>query len=279
MKVVGPVTCSISPSGAVSKNSTVRLSVTKSTGTIGGASFSRCGFYNGDNCEGGCENNIATGNHDFTVTAPSKHRYSCQDIQNSTYKVCSFDVALTEPADISDAECKKLRQSAKAGDDLVIRPTVENCAGNCYYTITGDGANISGSGWTSGAAMIPFTHAKSNDSISYTLEVWNIYNSSHATCSFKVKYGNATSVLVEKGKYKSYTAGNTYELTLAGGSVFRCTFSTANAFTIGTFNGSTFSAAANSGGQATKPNPGEGSKVTFTVSNDDGGRLKCATDW
>ena len=61
--------------------------------------------------------------------------------------------------------------------------------------------------------------------------------------------------------------------------MFRCTFTTANAFTIGTFNGSTFSANANSGGQATVANPGEGKKVTFIVSNDDNESLQCATDW
>ena len=277
LNVVAPFTCSTSPSGPVTSGTSVTLSVATASGY--GATFGNCGFYNGSNCDGDCNGSLSETSKTFNITSATTLKYKCNNVQNSSYNECSVDIALQAPANISTAACNQLRQGAKAGDDFVIRPTVENCAGNCSYTITGEGANVSGSGWTSGTAMNSFTHAVADDSISYTLEVWNTYNTSHATCSFKVKYGNATPVPVVYKNYSSYKAGNTYELTLAGGNVFRCTFTTANAFTIGTFNGSTFSANAYSGGHATVANPGEGKKVTFIVSNDDNGSLQCATDW
>jgi hypothetical protein len=86
------------------------------------------------------------------------------------------------------------------------------------------------------------------------------------------------AIYVEKGVYEKYGVG-TYKLVMAGGSVFRCTFNTASAITVGSLGSVTMSAGANSGGQATVTNPGFGVEVTFTVTNDDSGSLKCSNDW
>ncbi|WP_407456951.1 hypothetical protein [Fibrobacter sp.] len=89
----------------------------------------------------------------------------------------------------------------------------------------------------------------------------------------------SNSVTVEYGVYIKYEAGETYELTMAGGGKFRCTYNQqSSAVTIGTFGGSSFGAEANQS-QATADNPGSGTKVTFVVDNDISGSLKCANDW
>ncbi len=91
--------------------------------------------------------------------------------------------------------------------------------------------------------------------------------------------GGVISVSVGYQSYIKYEAGKTYELTMAGGAVFRCTYDyQVPAVTIGTFGGATFGAAANQS-QATANNPGSGKKVTFVVTNDISGSLKCANDW
>ena len=66
---------------------------------------------------------------------------------------------------------------------------------------------------------------------------------------------------------------------MTSGGVFRCTYDyQSSAVTIGTFNNSSFGAEAHQT-QATASNPGDGSVVTFTVTNDISGSLKCANDW
>ena len=119
----------------------------------------------------------------------------------------------------------------------------------------------------------------SETSVNYTLSVENEYNLSPTTCNFKVTYGDAMSRTLVYGVYQSFVAGNTYSLKMAGGSTFRCTYELqTSAVTIGTFNNSTFGAAANQN-QATATNPGSGTIVTFIVSDDISGSLECTTDW
>lgn len=94
--------------------------------------------------------------------------------------------------------------------------------------------------------------------------------------------GGGTPVPISYQNYKSFTPGNTYTLTFSGssGSVFRCTYTDRGySFIMGVYDGSDWNVGANTGGQATKPNPGNGAVKTFVVDSNAPSDLKCATDW
>ena len=78
----------------------------------------------------------------------------------------------------------------------------------------------------------------------------------------------------------AFAAGQTYSVTMAGGSVFRCTVdaSSSSDRNLGTFNGNTFTLGAWQT-QATANKPGSGMPVTFVVSASAPSDLKCSTDW
>ena len=89
-----------------------------------------------------------------------------------------------------------------------------------------------------------------------------------------------TDVTLTYGNYVAFAAGQTYSVTMAGGSVFRCTVdaSSSSDRNLGTFNGNTFTLGAWQT-QATANNPGSGTTVTFVVSASAPSDLKCSTDW
>ena len=215
LNVVAPFTCSTTPSGAVSSGTRVSLNVAVASGV--GATFSDCGFYNGNNCDGGCNASLPSSStsKSFTINSPSTLKYKCGNVQNSSYRECSVDVALAEPASISTTVCNGLTKSVKTSSNVVLNPAVTNCGGNCSYTISSGGSNVvnhSTKDWSSGTNMESFTHG-SNDTIDYTLSVENIYNSSPATCNFKIIYGSTVTVALEYNAEYKFEAGTTYSLT------------------------------------------------------------------
>ena len=275
--VVNPIACSIKNEVQLNEQNTFEVSA------VTGFSCSNCTYTNVDCGSGGC-GGLGVGNKTFTLTnnQPKELKVSCQCNPGNVISECSKIAAVKAAPDIDCDALKTAAANGGAGIGLVIRPTVVGCAGNCSYTIEGGSTNIihSTADWTSGTAMTALnSESASITPVSYTLTVTNDVAPYTSSCTFSTKYSSVTPVTVVYGTYRSYEAGKTYELTLAGGGVFRCTFTTANAFTIGTFNGSTFSANADSGGHATVANPGEAKKVIFTVSNDDNESLQCATDW
>ena len=92
--------------------------------------------------------------------------------------------------------------------------------------------------------------------------------------------GSAVSVPLTYGSYVPFTPGNSYNVTMAGGSKFRCTVneSSSSNRNLGTFNGQPFTLDAWQT-QATTDNPGSGTTVPFVVSVSAPDDLKCSTDW
>ncbi len=92
--------------------------------------------------------------------------------------------------------------------------------------------------------------------------------------------GSAVSVPLTYGSYVPFTPGNSYNVTMAGGSKFRCTVneSSSSNRNLGTFNGQPFTLDAWQT-QATTDNPGPGTTVPFVVSVSAPDDLKCSTDW
>lgn len=201
---------------------------------------------------------------------------------------CKFNVVYEEPANLcnctkycSQAQCEALKTSGTFSWD-----------GSCYFakTISWLNVDIDGKYYVNGEEFEKYSNS------GYPKKVdggYYIKTFESACCGADLTLGTPacgsggdTPIYVEKGEYEKYAVG-TYRLVMAGGSVFRCTFNTASAITVGTLTYGpsaspttlTMSAGANSGGQATVTNPGNLTEVTFTVTNDDSGSLKCSNDW
>ena len=109
-----------------------------------------------------------------------------------------------------------------------------------------------------------------------------VSSSSVAPASSAGGGGGATPVTISYQDYKSFTPGKTYTLTFSGssGSVFRCTYTDRSySFKMGVYGGADWNVGANTGGQATQSNPGDGAVKTFVVDSSAPSDLQCATDW
>lgn len=243
-----------------------------------GESFTLSTVYAGDawNCDlsGNGATNACNSSHTISPTALGAQTYVYKVTNGSKgYAECSVDVSVVEVA--PTITCPDDMAKSVGATVSVTPKSLSGCASGCYYTIDGTGAT--GSGYTGGA--VSFTGASSAGIQSYTFNVSNSKGS--ASCNFNVEYSASATIDITAsyGSYQSYTPGKCYSITMAGGSVWRCTAgSQSTTRFIGVFNSSNFNIEAWQT-QATTTNPGSGSVVEFCVDDNAPTDLQCANDW
>lgn len=283
--VADPITCSVEPqtingAGYV----TFSAKIDKDLQTNFNLGLHSCGFKKNGNWKDNNQN--PTGQPLDTedswteyVSASTKFTYECK--QGSGNKTCTKSVVLEAPPEITN--CSELTATKSNNAVTKIVPIVNHCAENCEYHISGDETiDHNNRDWSGGSISLT---TGSDVTKNYTLIVENEYGSS-SPCSFSITYSSEgpsaipITVVYGSNNYASFIPGNTYSVTInGGGGVFRCSYTGSHSFRIGSFNGEEFNAAANSGGQATKNNPGIGSIVIFEVDSNAPSDLKCGTDW
>lgn len=214
-----------------------------------------------DYCGSGCENNMLTGNQEVVLTG-------CMFITTASFlNLNNNGNKLT----INGKNVSNLYadNQSSVNSQLASYATVDG--GYYIYAASGTYANIKATGQNPCEGSFEPTSGSGGGSTSSS--------SAKSSSSAAGGGGGAIAVTVTYGSYVTYEAGKTYNVTLAGGSVFRCRYSGSDAFDIGTFNGSVFKANQYSGGQATISNPGSGTTVTFVVSSSIPYAIECATDW
>lgn len=243
-----------------------------------GESFTLSTVYAGDawNCDlsGNGATSACNSSHTISPTALGAQTYVYKVTNGSKgYAECSVDVSVVE---VAPAITCPDDMTKSVGATVSITPkSLSGCASGCSWTI--DGAGASGSGYTGGA--VSFTGASSAGTSTYTFNVSNSKGS--ASCNFNVEYSAsaAIDITASYGSYQSYTPGKCYSITMAGGSVWRCTAgSQSTTRFIGVFNSSNFNIEAWQT-QATTTNPGSGSVVEFCVDDNAPTDLQCANDW
>lgn len=243
-----------------------------------GESFTLSTVYAGDawNCDlsGNGATSACNSSHTISPTALGAQTYVYKVTNGSKgYAECSVDVSVVEVA--PTITCPDDMAKSVGATVSVTPKSLSGCASGCYYTIDGTGA--SGSGYTGGA--VSFTGASSAGTSTYTFNVSNSKGS--ASCNFNVEYSASAAIDITAscGSYQSYTPGKCYSITMAGGSVWRCTAgSQSTTRFIGVFNSSNFNIEAWQT-QATTTNPGSGSVVEFCVDDNAPTDLQCANDW
>lgn len=284
--VAKPLTCSISPTTITgATNVTFSARIDKSLNTNFDLQLSSCGFKKDGTWKNDDPNPTgrpldSDSSWTQNVSASTEFTYECK--QGNVGKTCSETVYLLAPASISTTTCTGLTSSRKTGSNVVLNPGIDNCAGNCSYSITsGSTVVASGSNWTSGANMNSFTHGTS-EPVDYTLSVENAYNNTPSTCNFTITYANAISVTAEIDNYISYSASTMYSVTV-GSEVrngFGCHVDTqlSSNMVIGTFNGTDITMWGNSNWSsrvAINPN----STYIFTLNANAPSDLTCALGW
>lgn len=243
-----------------------------------GESFTLSTVYAGDawNCDlsGNGATSACNSSHTISPTALGAQTYVYKVTNGSKgYAECSVDVSVVE---VAPAITCPDDMTKSVGATVSITPkSLSGCASGCSWTI--DGAGASGSGYTGGA--VSFTGASSAGIQSYTFNVSNSKGS--ASCNFNVEYSASATIDITASyrSYQSYTPGKCYSITMAGGSVWRCTAgSQSTTRFIGVFNSSNFNIEAWQT-QATTTNPGSGSVVEFCVDDNAPTDLQCANDW
>ena len=265
-----------------------------------GESFALTGTYSGTSCAKGWTHNLSgTGtewpgelnctslSQNFTApSTPGSYQYVMY-VEGSPNANCSKTVTV-EQVPPTFACPSNAKASIGASDNVKLALTaVTGCDDGCDYSISGDGnISVSGNSYTGGTLPV-FTDntVTSEDSKSYTVRLTNSAGSVEHDCSVEFSGGSSsgsskTDVTLTYGNYVAFAAGQTYSVTMAGGSVFRCTVdaSSSSDRNLGTFNGNTFTLGAWQT-QATANNPGSGMTVTFVVSASAPSDLKCSTDW
>ncbi len=244
-----------------------------------GESFTLSTVYAGDawNCDlsGNGATSACNSSHTISPTALGAQTYVYKVTNGSKgYAECSVDVSVVEVA--PTITCPDDMAKSVGATVSVTPKSLSGCASGCYYTIDGTGAT--GSGYTGGA--VSFTGASSAGIQSYTFNVSNSKGS--ASCNFNVEYSASATIDITAsyGSYQSYTPGKCYSITMAGGSVWRCSTAGSQSTTrfIGVFNSSNFNIEAWQT-QATTTNPGSGSVVEFCVDDNAPTDLQCANDW
>ena len=282
--VVNPVGCSVSASD-IKLGESVTISTTY-PGDCYGSSFTA------SPSEGSGVSNPGTCQSSYTVTPTVAGTYTYKyAVTNGAYDVgedsCSKTVTV-EQVPPTFACPSNAKASIGASDNVKLALTgVTGCDDGCDYSISGDGnISVSGNSYTGGTLPV-FTDntVTSEDSKSYTVRLTNSAGSVEHDCSVEFSGGSSsgsskTDVTLTYGNYVAFAAGQTYSVTMAGGSVFRCTVdaSSSSDRNLGTFNGNTFTLGAWQT-QATANNPGSGTTVTFVVSASAPSDLKCSTDW
>ena len=188
--------------------------------------------------------------------------------------------ACTNTIDINDVAptitCPD-NMTKSVGSTVSVTPkSLSGCTNGCSYTI--EGTSASGNGYTGGA--ISFAGASYAVTETYTFNVSNS-KGERASCSFNVEYSASATIDITAsyGSYQSYTPGKCYSITMARGSVWRCTAGRQSTTRfIGVFNSSNFNIEAWQT-QATTTNPGSGSVVEFCVDDNAPTDLQCANDW
>ncbi len=287
LEVKPPLSCSVS-------SSTVPYGGKfKFTGKTATSSCHNCKLYRGNNEHQYIDNqsNIEDYEITFNWSTSKTFTYECQcDNMASSANKCSQTVA--SRVDPPTFDCKTgLKATIDESNNVTIG--LENVVGChegspwCHYSITGTGiSEKTGTGISNGTVNLgAFTDNGTDGSTkTYSVTLENSAGVGEAqTCSVEFTAGSsAIPVTISYQDYKSFTPGNTYTLTFSGsrGGVFRCTYTDrAYSFKMGVYDGSDWNVGANTGGQATKSNPGNGAVKTFVVDSDAPTDLKCATDW
>lgn len=291
LQVKAPLSCS------VTSNTVDYGGKFKFTGKTATSSCHNCRLYRG-NYEGHSEyqyidnqNNIEDYEITFDWWVPKTFTYECQcDNMDASANKCSktVDTQVNPPT----FACKTgLKATIDESNNVTIG--LENVVGCheggtwCRYKVTGTGiSDKTGTGVSNGSVSLgAFTdNGTDGSSKNYTVTLENSAGvSASKNCSVEfVAASSAIPVTISYQDYKSFTPGSTYTLTFSGssGSVFRCTYTDRDySFKMGVYDGSDWNVGANTGGQATKSNPGNGAVKTFVVDSDAPTDLKCATDW
>ena len=287
LEVKAPLSCS------VTTNTVDYGGKFKFTGKTATSSCHNCKLYRGNNEYQYIDNQSNIENYEITFnwSVPKTFTYECQcDNMASSANKCSQTVA--SQVNPPTFDCKTgLKATIDESNNVTIG--LENVVGChegspwCHYSITGTGiSEKTGTGISNGTVNLGAFTDNGTDGSSKTYSV-TLENSAGVSasknCSVEFTAGSsAIPVTISYQDYKSFTPGNTYTLTFSGsrGGVFRCTYTDrAYSFKMGVYDGSDWNVGANTGGQATKSNPGNGAVKTFVVDSDAPTDLKCATDW
>ena len=287
LEVKAPLSCS------VTTNTVDYGGKFKFTGKTATSSCHNCKLYRGNNEYQYIDNQNNIENYEITFnwSVPKTFTYECQcDNMASSANKCSQTVA--SQVNPPTFDCKTgLKATIDESNNVVIG--LQNVVGChegspwCHYSITGTSiTEKTGIGVSNGTVNLGAFTDNGTDGSSKTYSV-TLENSAGVSasknCSVEFTAGSsAIPVTISYQDYKSFTPGNTYTLTFSGsrGGVFRCTYTDrAYSFKMGVYDGSDWNVGANTGGQATKSNPGNGAVKTFVVDSDAPTDLKCATDW
>ncbi|WP_290725050.1 hypothetical protein [Fibrobacter sp. UBA2449] len=287
LQVKAPLSCS------VTSNTVDYGGKFKFTGKTATSSCHNCKLYRGNNEYQYTDNqsNIEDYEITFNWSEPKTFTYECQcDNMDASANKCSQTVASQVNPPTFDCKTGLKATIDKSNNVTIGLQNVVGCHEGgtwCKYSITGTGiSEKTGTGISNGTVNLgAFTDNGTDGSTkNYSVNLENSAGVGEAqTCSVEFTAGSsAIPVTISYQDYKSFTPGNTYTLTFSGssGSVFRCTYTDrAYSFKMGVYDGSDWNVGANTGGQATKSNPGNGAVKTFVVDSDAPSDLKCATDW
>ena len=262
VQVVSPLSCSVDKA-EIELGDSVVLNT-----TYGGSA-------NGCTLSGnGVRESYCNAFHTIVPTAVGTWEY-IYNVSNGSNGVaaCSTTVTVSEPA--PRVECPDPMTKMVDSTASVALKSLFGCSSGdgCDWTLNDVNSKIA-DGKLKNGENFSFAGASSAGTKTYTFCVSNAKGSDE--CSFDVNWTTNVMVTVTHGSYQSFVAGKCYYVTLAGGSVWRCT-SSASGAKIGTFNGM-FMAFDNQN-QSTVNNPGSGTMVEFCVDEEAPSDLVCTTDW
>ena len=192
-EVTKPITCSVSPTtinGSTSVTFTALIDTAMNSRF--GLNLHDCGFKKNGSWKDDDQNphGGASGNNDTwttTIASATEFTYECK--QGNGDKTCSKTVVLQAPPVINN--CSDLTSTKSNGATSAIVPSVDNCAANCEYHISGaETIDHATQDWSGGSISLT---TGTNTTKSYRLKIANPYVAVNDTpyCDFSVTFTSA----------------------------------------------------------------------------------------